>query len=570
MWRTRKAMLCCAALLSCVGLLLSRSPGEAQRIPGPTLRNRPPVNRFVPRKKLVPKRRSIVERVLDVPGRGPVKMRFLRLPHSALHKLTRSAKSGPGSSRFFGALAPPALDPILYSSASDYDNASDGLADALWTFPTIGYDASSNHIGIIYGIPNTLETDAPAANNTADIAIGELGGPAQVTQLVLYGGMADANSFTPQKGDVFIVMFDGVDRATPPVFQGNSAILRDLDSNNEPIDGYVITFEATDGFGGWIIDCIDDATDQANPYVINDPRGRFGLLVAKQADGVSSTSTQWVGLVNTPNGGNFVWQISGGDFGTVIDNRFDTGTDFNQGKDGVGAYNYFMEIHGTNLDGSTAQRGTLMGNIRRRGVNPPPVVSDGETAEEELAPGAYLVIAHDPTTGDVVRQDYLFTQPSYTTGGSLTINYKLEGYPAGTYDFEIRQIPVIDTNGDIDVVWDPAFYPFGDFVSATIPGVTITDGGTTKLSARLERLGDITGSSGVRDGIVDGFDLTPFAISFGLSSSDADFNPDADFVGDPFGDTNGLPDGFVDGYDLTAFGTEFFLGDFEEFNFPAP
>jgi hypothetical protein len=526
------------------------------------------VNRFIPRKKLVPKRQSIVERVLDVPGRGPVKMRFLRLPHSALHKRVRPAKSGVGSSRFFGALGASSSDPILYSSASDYDNASDGLADALWTFPTIGYNPSN--MGIIYGIPNTLEANAPSANNTADIAIGELGGPAQVTQLVIYGGMADATTFTPKKGDVFILMFDGVDRETAPVFQGNSAVLRDLGTDNQPIDGYVITFEATDGFGAWIIDCIDADTNQVNPYVITDPRGRFGLLVAKQADGVSSTSTQWVGLVNAPNGGNFVWQISNGNFGTVIANRFDTDPDFNQGKDGVGAYNYFMEIHGTNLDGSTPQRGTLMGNIRRRGVNPPPVVSDGETASDELAPGSYLVIAHDHTTGDVVRQDYLFTQPSYTTNGDLTINYKLEGYPAGTYDFEIRQVPVTDTNGDLDVVWDPTFYPFGDFVPAMIPGVTIADGSTTKLSARLERLGDITGSDGIRDGIVDGFDLTPFAISFGLSSSDADFNPDADFVGDPFGDTNGLPDGFVDGFDLTAFGLEFFLGNFEEFDFPAP
>src|SRR5579884_188906 len=564
-----------ATLLACIGLLGMAYPVGAQ---GKPPRSGPIAFPKSSELNQKPQQRSnVVERVINLPGRGPMRMRFLRLPRWAIHKK--------GPQRRGPIYTIQALSPILYSSNSDY--TGDGNPDALWLFPTLGYDPANT--GPSYRIPNTIEENAPTGQNTADVALGQIGNPALINHLEIAGGMADIHTFAGQSGSILILMFDGVDQNAPPDFDTNVAQLQTPDDNAQPIYGYIADFSASDGFAVWQFDFIDMETGSVNPYVLNDPRGRFGLMVAKLSDtdgGNTAPDVQWIGLINSPNGPNRTYHgtVTPGDtdIGLQFQNSpplasYPADLDFNQGashQDSGGVYNYFLALHGTNRDGTTAQRGTLLGNLRRRGVNPPHQ-PDGSILVENK-PGSYLITAYridpsrpNPDPANIVRQDTVFTQPSYDANGSLTVNYKLEGYPAGTFDIAIRQLPIVNAVGQPDTLWPETVYPFADYVPMLFHNVTIPNGGTRRLDARLERFGDITDSSlpngtGPRDGLVDYEDLNAVMLSLFLEAGEPGFNPAADITSDPGGPFAGRPDGVVDFDDLNAVLTLFFSGHFEQ------
>lgn len=501
---------------------------------------------------------KVVTRRVFVPGSGWRTLRLAVLPSSAIH-------AGLPSQDAHARLGGP--DPILYGSSSDYTSVGDPSnfqkrPDPLWTFPTLGYDLAK--AGAFYQVANSLDFGA-----TADVALGQTGTPAHITQLVIAGQLADPSG-VGKVGDIFILLFKGVGLNIAKDSQGNPIDVAPSYATPTPnnaqlqfgdslgaLDGYDVAFGSGNQSQFWTIDC------SANPYVLDDPNGRFGLMVAK-SDGDANVS--WYGLVNSPNGPNTVFQVTGGDFTTVSKRFYPSGTDYNQGAAGVGVYNYFFELHGKSLTNTALGRGTLQGYLHRRGVSPPFLPN------LEAGPGCYLVTAYSPGTSTVVRQDYLFTQPSYSnstvnghavynTGQNGTSpNYKLEGYPVGTYSIEVRAIPILASNGTTDTRWpNPLSYPYSDFVPKTST-VTISANAVTTLNVRLERLGDIARpGSLVPDGVVNAYDLSYLISSFGKITGQAGFLPQADLVG-----LHGAPDGVVNARDLSALILEYGLGSIEK------
>jgi hypothetical protein len=510
-----------------------------------------------------------VEKVFNIPGRGPVKMHFLKLPPGALKRVQ------PRQKQLTQHITLGTLTfPTLWTSLVDYTDS--GSADALWLFPTTGFD--TNNAGPVYGVPNTIESAAASSQNTADVALGQIGNPALIDTVTIIGGMADLTKSPPvaASGSVFILLFDGVDASNAPIFGTNSATLQKTDSMGNTLDGYEASFDTTvandSGFGEWSLDT------SSNPYVLHDTQGRFGLMVAKVTDGTPTTN-QWEGFINAPNGQNAVYQFTGGDLSTSQLVFLPADPTFNQGAANFGAYNYFFELDGTATNSSgtaiTTLRGTLQGNIRRRGVGPitPPLQeppSSQNVEPEEYGPGFYTIIAFDQNN-NVVRQDFFFAQPSYDATGAATVNYSIPGYPAGTYTLEIRQMPIQDANNNLDVSWlKLSQYPYGDFIPVDA-SKTITNNTVTTLTARMERLGDIDDSNNDNqpDGVVDFNDLGRLISSYGLSAGQDGFDSGADIVGSvTTTNPNGLPDGTVDFNDLGAMILEYGLGSLEQFAWP--
>ena len=217
-------------------------------------------------------------------------------------------------------------------------------------------------------------------------------------------------------------------------------------------------------------------------------------------------------------------------------------------------FNLMTCLRGNNADHTASTRGTVQGNIRRRGVSPPKLPIPA-VQNPEAAPGRYIMAFFTAGTQSLIRTDYFYTQPSYNADGSLTTNYIISGVPAGTYDVVVAQQPISDGT-KLDTLWDISTYPFADFVPSTIPNVVVTSGGITTLNARLEHLADIASEDGTfnPDGVVGLDDLGRLSLAFDTKLGDDLYDPGADLVGtvDPILNPMGLPDNAVNLDDLGA------------------
>lgn len=494
---------------------------------------------------------------LTIPGQGKVRGHLRLLPPSAIRRRTGNARSPFNFS-----------NPVLFSSFSDYDNDA-VYGDPLWSFPTLGYDF--NHIGQPGYIPNTLEggipgAPSPPANaNFAEVYYGQLGTPARLTCLSLIGGMVNIHTSVYAPGLIAIVFFNGVDSSVPPQPNSTQAGFN-LALTEEGDLGYVVLAPDPGAFSPFGI--YDVEFDPDNRLPISNANGKFGVLVAKYYDPgvgqISGGDVQWVGLTNSPNGPNRVYRLTNislsatGATATITPRSNPADAFFNQSV--FGTANYFYEIRGDRFaaDPAPLPRGTLQGNIRRRGFNIP----DPNTLES--APGFYRIAAYN-ASDEIVREDFVFTQPGYDDFGDLTVNYKLEGYPVGTYTLEVAQLPLFNAMGQDNIIWETMLYPFSDSIPSRTT-VTVTNINTdpfepTELNVRLERFGDIDDGSGTgtRDGAVDVLDLAALIVAFDTAMGDPNFLPTADLGG---GDM-GVPDGFVDVLDLAALLQVFDTGSVE-------
>jgi hypothetical protein len=482
---------------------------------------------------------------VNIPGVGLVRGRLRLLPPTAMRR-----RQGPGRETFSFA------DPVLFSSFSDYD--SDGAyGDPLWSFPTLGYDL--NHIGQQGTVPNTLEGGIPGAPappvnaNFAEVYYGQLGTQARLTTLSMVGGMVNINTLAYEPGLILILFFNGVDAATPPQPNSQQAGFN-LALTEQGDLGYLVLVPDPGGFAS--IGIYDIDFDPENRLPISNAQGKFGVLVAKYYDPNLSSggNVQWVGATNSPNGPNRVYRLTNiqvtatGATATITPRTQAANAAFNQSA--TGTTNYFYEIRGNryNADPTQPPRGTLFGNIRRRGVDLP----DPNTPES--APGFYRIAAFN-ASNQLVREDFVFTQPSYDDFGDLTINYKLEGYPAGTYTIEVSQRPIFNAMGADNIVWTTTRYPFSDSLpsrqTVTVTNIYEEPFEPTELNVRLERFGDIDNGSGngIWDGSVDVLDLAALIAAFDSVEGDSNFLASADLAG---GGVDGRPDGSVDVLDLAV------------------
>jgi hypothetical protein len=462
-------------------------------------------------------------------------------------------------------------DTELYTQRYDIDTSvaghSDGFLDVLWGFPTKGYDPANNMQFVLLA-SETTQTAAVSPNNTADIVFAQIGYPAQITHLRTVGGLQKVQNPGPGSngvGSVAIIFFDGVD-GTAANQPSTAKIAKDTSGNPA---SFVIRLTNATPIANITFNFDGGATP---PIKITDPNGKFGVLIAKTDDtgnpNNSPTNVQWLSPIGGASGPNLAWEYANGDLTHLGLVTVDADANFNQGAfqfDDTNngniqtnpPLNFLYRIRGKKLDGTPPSVGKLQGNIRRRGVNPP-----NGGAKPESAPGFYELDSFLAGTSTFVRADVFYTQPSYNANGTLTVNYAIEGYPAGTYDFVLFELPIVhfvNNAATFNIHHNLNNWPFADFRPTVLPNVKINGASddsfpATTLNARMERQGDIS-----HDGVVGILDLGLLADSFGSVSGDSKFNPDADLTG---GGAN-PPDGKINILDLGELADDFNTGNKE-------
>ncbi|MDW8207485.1 MAG: hypothetical protein RMJ43_06580 [Chloroherpetonaceae bacterium] len=443
-------------------------------------------------------------------------------------------------------------DPPLYSTIVDIN--ADTFVDLLWGFPTLGRDPQTR-VNLVTVIPSTTQAAATAPNNFAPVTLGQIGGPGRISFLAVAGGLYPVgNLATASTGSVLIRFYDGVDftNADRPL---NAKIARTVNGN--PAE-YIVRFNTPTSLRLWGVDL-----DLASPVVINDPQGRFGVLVAKTDDAGNPANTPanvvWYNAFDVAIGANLTWFLRNGN-----DSTLQLFTEYGDANHNMGAYtvvsptsrylnngplNQMFEVCGRNANNTIPQVGTLEGTLRLRGVDPPDG-SDGTPTEDR--PNFFAISFFQPNGGPLVRTVYTFTQPSYDANG-LLVNYRIPGVRAGTYDIVVEQMPVFNASGQIDILRPLNIWPFADFVPGVATNVTFVGGNVTVRDFRLERFGDMDDGSGTGtpDGAVDLFDLALLIQTFDLLAGDPGFIASADIAGDP-NVNSGIPDDAIDLFDLAA------------------
>lgn len=500
--------------------------------------------------QLVPKPRPINpaarQSVLFAPGNTLVKK---PLRKSKPHIVPMSAVRMRGADERMPFVS---TDPIRYSTLDDLDG--DTFLDVVWGFPTLGRDPSTNP-DFIFVDPNTMQAAATAPANYAVVSLGQMGGPGLISQFTFLGGMFNNTLSGPAStGSLLIRFYDGVDFATADSPLDSKIALAE---DGDPAE-YLLRFTSAAGFGFRSVDL-----DTVSPVVINDPQGRFGVLVAKVDDagnpGNTPATIVWWAAFGSAVGPNLVWTLTNGSDATLGLFTIFADDNWNQGaftltmeEDVLPSnlpYNYHFEVQGRNQDDTIPDIATLEGNLRLRGIDPPDG-SDG--TPEEQRPNFFAISFFEPGGGPLLRTDYTFTQPSYDANG-LLVNYRIQGIRAGDYDVVVQQLPVQNSDGDIDIRRPLDLWSFADFVPGFALGVNFPAGGTVVLDGRLERFGDIDDGSGTGtlDGAVDVLDLAALIVSFDTAEGDPNYLASADIAGDP-SVNSGAPDGFVDVLDLDA------------------
>jgi hypothetical protein len=488
---------------------------------------------------------------------------FLELPASCV----RFVPLGGGiSTESFG---PPLLtQPLLYSSEPSFVAGDD--VDPLWSFPTIGFDPRTKPGKFSYVYSTVEDTSAmPSINRSEEIAYGQIGQPALINQFVVAGGIFKVKNGSQAGGKILVYFYDGVDAAHPPNW-GSSHATGHIGGNvthvqppNNSYHGYLIDIPDTSEPGYYYLDMTQMYDPAQQKYIhggwtIKDPQGRFGMAVAKFSDattdggGHTMPEVQFGWAINATNGPNRAWSLTTGsqymtkDAPTTLKTRAANSV-FKQSP----TYNHLFELHGqalnlTLLNGLDYHGGVLQGNLRRRGVCPA-----GKGTAAETAPGFYRIDFCPHGTNTLKRSECVFTQPSYDKMGALTVNYKIEGIPAGTYDITYSQMPIFDSAGHSDILTGLFGYPGADFLPQTLKSVLIASDGVTTRNVRLERLGDIN-----HDGVVNITDLGLFADAFGSVRGSERYNPAADLIGMD----STPPDGIIDISDLGILADEFDQG----------
>ena len=511
--------------------------------------------------------------------------------------------------------------PTLYSNIQEYEPGTH--FDTLWKFPTL-YGNAANESNYL-NIPVTFDGNPPSGFSNCLVFYGEMGQPADIT-LVQYGGnirLIDpaTGNLVDSKGYYDILVFDGVDAFTPPDAINNTNLAQQKSSTaaSPKYVAYRITalggapISGPAGING--VDFTDD------PIRIKNPRGKFGIMIAKDtatnADGSVDTTrdggllAQWIWLGNAAVGNNAAWKlnpvtnavIGSAPVSIAADANFNQsprnnypnnlygstngGTSFSSSVPTYGTLNALIQVNGYPLGTTTGQTGGLATQIRKRGFNVP-------SNTPESAPNHYLVVASDPTSSAVVRADQGYTQPSY---GSASTNYNntfIEGYPVATaggssnYKFTLYNLPIYTIIGGSpvsDQITTLTQYPGGDFFSlSTTNPVAIKDfqGSSTNFTSlgivRFPRYADIsageTDSNGIllsgQDGIVDVNDLTYLLFAFNTTQGEGtglyEQYPAGDIAGPgtvAFPDRGG-PNGIIDVDDLTALLFVFNTGSVEK------
>ncbi len=313
-------------------------------------------------------------------------------------------------------------DAVLFDSILDY--SYDGRPDLLWGFPTRGYDIAndpyylnSNPFGA-----DSLISSSPAGR-TAQLTLFQIGQPAQITAMTFEGALLDKDNYYAA-GSIAIIFFDGVyDAPAGLPFTGSGASLtQKLAKTANGTNGYVVKFAkaafqdsfytVTFGTSGAAGSLFPAAAGMRQPMQINDPLGRFGVMVAAIPDTAGMTSNVWQYQKGAPNGLNraYLYQNynftaaakanSGGGHtaalapsatGSVATSSLIpggaavaalTGSDLNAGKIvpvAPGAMfptspamplNPWMTFYGKKLNGGLMTTGELRGRIRNLGFDP--------------------------------------------------------------------------------------------------------------------------------------------------------------------------------------------------------
>ena len=491
------------------------------------------------------------------------------------------------------------LPPTLYSTIQEYVDGTDW--DKLWNFPTLGADAANRSTRL--NLATTLDTNAPTGFSNCLVFYGEIGQPADISNLY-YGGSIRSidpttGTLTNVVGRYTVIVFDGVDSSTPPdVLNFTNAAKTVSSTTATPVYGAynVTTSNPTPG--------VRSIGVSSDPIRINNPRGKFGILVAKLTDTANAndpgTLAQWIWWGNSASGNNAAWKINpttkavvgtapvslaaDANFNQSARNNYpdnaygstDGGATFSSSVPTYGTLNAFVQLHGYPLGQTTGQTGGIRIALRKRGFNVPSLTVP------EAAPGRYAVIASDPTSGTTLRVNQGYTQPSYapstTTPGTVSRYYNtfIEGYPvataAGTSNYRITMVnlPIYALSGTTvvsDQFTAPTQYPGGDYFAISFSNpVAVKDfqGSSANFTGvgivRFPRYADISDANGAtgQDGTVDVNDLTYllFAFNTALGDSSGLFEqyPAADIAG-PGNATyadRGTPNNVIDVDDLTA------------------
>jgi hypothetical protein len=540
-------------------------------------------------------------------------------------------------------IVPPSREPRYYRTNrpltihSTIDDTFDGPAGqgfwpSLFRFPTIGADPNQATGRI--NIPQIALPPNGAPFTNLFVAYGEIGRPAEIEEFILGGNVRTINpvtgALTNANGPIMIIIFDGVSAANPPNLGdwlttlptpnnptnlGNIAQLTEPDINGPRYAIFFVSYGAGNGPGIYRFRVYSVPTDpqQFNDRIqITDPRGRYGILVAKVPATLFQTppaddgpAAQWIWWGNSAIGPNSVWDINpvtGASNGLVglaaeegtfnqsaynrplsaLDNLFGVNPNTNQPDPNTptgGTLNPYYQVNGRNANGTILQTGIIAGNLRRRGVNIP------APNTPETAPGSYTVSFFAPgNPPTLVKSVDFFTQPSYDATGSTTnvLNFVVEGIPVGNYQILFSANPIFSETSD-DTVTDFNFWPFSDFYPVLSSQVAVPFA-NPRLNAqnqlvvdilgfpevRLDRFGDIAGNANPNDpvdGTIDLFDLIALFDSFGASANrpngppDPNYNPLADLVGTD--NPDGFPDGIVDLFDLIALFNVYGLGNVE-------